>query len=436
MRLKTKNKMLAILDELRRKVRRAGARGERRLFTDIRQQIAMLHHVADEGMTREERAAFDDIFIGMEQALDALPQVPEAGVMQETAELLGGLVQYLMGKVQAARTKKLIVFLPYKAAMWDSLESIWMAADRDREHCQAMVIPIPYADRNPDGTAARWHYEIDQFPKYVPVVHCNTVDLAALHPDVIFIHNPYDDHNIVTSVDMKYYSSRLKHYTEDLVYVPYFVSGETVQEHFCKVPGVINADHVIVQDENIKEQYENYYPGGHPPKGKFLALGSPKFDKVRSAKREDYHLPPDWQRIVEGKKAVLYNTTLTAMLEHTDVFCEKIRDVFQTFQGRDDVALWWRPHPLLAATFESMHPERYGEYQQLVKDYQAAGWGIYDDTADLDRAIACTDAYYGDGSSLVPLYEATGKAILLQSYEDLEKQKEAEAQPEAAQDAT
>ena len=435
MRLKTKNKMLAILDELRRKVRRAGARGERRLFTDIRQQIAMLHHVADEGMTREERAAFDDIFIGMEQALDALPQVPEAGVMQETAELLGGLVQYLMGKVQAARTKKLIVFLPYKAAMWDSLESIWVAADRDREHCQAMVIPIPYADRNPDGTAARWHYEIDQFPKYVPVVHCNTVDLAALHPDVIFIHNPYDDHNIVTSVDMKYYSSRLKHYTEDLVYVPYFVSGETVQEHFCKVPGVINADHVIVQDENIKEQYEKNYPGGHPPKGKFLALGSPKFDKVRSAKREDYHLPPDWQRIVEGKKAVLYNTTLTAMLEHTDVFCEKIRDVFQTFQGRDDVALWWRPHPLLAATFESMHPERYGEYQQLVKDYQAAGWGIYDDTADLDRAIACTDAYYGDGSSLVPLYEATGKAILLQSYEDLEKQKAAEAQPEAAQDA-
>ena len=110
MQQRTKKKMLAILDELRRKARRAGARGERRLFADIRQQIAMLHHVADEGMTQEERTAYDDIFVGMEQALDALPPAPESGVMQETAELLGGLVQYLMEKVQAARTKKLFVF--------------------------------------------------------------------------------------------------------------------------------------------------------------------------------------------------------------------------------------------------------------------------------------------------------------------------------------
>lgn len=43
-----------------------------------------------------------------------------------------------------------IVFLPYKASMWDSLESVWMAADAD-ENCDAYVIPIPYYDRNPDG---------------------------------------------------------------------------------------------------------------------------------------------------------------------------------------------------------------------------------------------------------------------------------------------
>ena len=34
------------------------------------------------------------------------------------------------------------VFLPYKASMWDSLESVWQAAAED-PNCTAYVIPIP-----------------------------------------------------------------------------------------------------------------------------------------------------------------------------------------------------------------------------------------------------------------------------------------------------
>ena len=35
-----------------------------------------------------------------------------------------------------------MVFLPYKASMWDSLESVWQAADADPA-CDAYVVPIP-----------------------------------------------------------------------------------------------------------------------------------------------------------------------------------------------------------------------------------------------------------------------------------------------------
>ena len=49
-----------------------------------------------------------------------------------------------------------VVFLPYKASMWDSLESVWKAADEDPD-CDAYVIPIPYYDKNPDGGFAM-HY--------------------------------------------------------------------------------------------------------------------------------------------------------------------------------------------------------------------------------------------------------------------------------------
>ena len=61
--------------------------------------------------------------------------------------------------------KKNIVFLPYKASMWDSLESIWKAAFEDKEYCNTYVIPIPYADLTPDRKVAKWHCEIDSFPK-------------------------------------------------------------------------------------------------------------------------------------------------------------------------------------------------------------------------------------------------------------------------------
>lgn len=45
------------------------------------------------------------------------------------------------------------------------------------------------------------------------------------------------------------------------------------------------------------------------------------------------------------------------------------------------------------------------------------GWGIYDDTPDIDRAIALSDAYYGDMSSVVELYKVTGKPIMIQNLE-------------------
>ena len=61
-----------------------------------------------------------------------------------------------------------VVFLPYKASMWDSLESVWKAADED-PNCAAYVVPIPYYDKNPDGSFREEQYEGGEYPAYVPV---------------------------------------------------------------------------------------------------------------------------------------------------------------------------------------------------------------------------------------------------------------------------
>ncbi len=335
------------------------------------------------------------------------------------------ILQVIKNLRQEKEIKKDIVFLPYKASMWDSLESVWKAAYEDKEHCNAYVMPIPYADLNPDRSVAAWHCERDQFPKYVPTLDWQDIDLEEWHPDIIFIHNPYDNYNHITSVESRYYAQNLKHCTNKLVYIPYFVLEEPCTEesveHFVLTAGVLNADKVIVQSEAMRELYIDILTKKteHTDRAywekRISGAGSPKIEKVLISKKEDFEMPEKWRKLVEGKKIILYNTSLSAMLQNSDKVCDKLRYVFEVFRTRDDVALWWRPHPLMKSTFHSMRPQYEEEYLSLEKQYIEEGWGIYDDSSDLHRAICWSDAYYGDMSSVVNLYRVTGKPSMIEN---------------------
>ena len=342
------------------------------------------------------------------------------------------------------KVKLEIAFMPYKASMWDSLESVWKAADEDPE-CDAYVVPIPYYDRKPGGAFGEFHYEGGEYPDYVPVVHYESYNLEQRRPDIIYIHNPYDANNYVTSVEPKYYSDELKKYTDKLVYVPYFVLGEADPDNeeavkkasnFVLAPGVINADKVIVQSEAMRQIYIKVLLDrfGDTPNNrrivedKILGIGSPKFDKVVNTDKNNLIVPKDWEKIIVNpdgtcKKIILYNTSVVALLEHSEKMLKKIKSVLDIFyENRDEIVLLWRPHPLIKATIESMRPQLWNDYKQIVDKYVAEGWGIYDDTADMDRAIALSDGYYGDLSSMVQLYQKCGKPVMIQCVEEIDEE--------------
>lgn len=336
------------------------------------------------------------------------------------------------------KIRKEVVFLPYKASMWDSLESVWKAADADPD-CDAYVIPIPYFDKNPDGSFREMHYEANQFPEYVPIASYEEYNFENRRPDMIYIHNPYDQCNLVTSVHPFFYSSNLKKFTDKLVYIPYFILNEISPEndsamkhmkHFCTVSGVFNADKVVVQSEDMKQVYVKVLMDASGDKGenvrkywenKILGLGSPKLDKVENIKRDEIQIPDEWLKVIQKpdgsqKKIVFYNTSIVGLLQNDEKMLEKMNYVFSLFkENKDEVALLWRPHPLIKATVESMRPQLWAEYDRIVTNYIEEGWGIYDDTADLDRAIGISDAYYGDGGSVVQLYQQTGKPVMMQN---------------------
>ncbi|MGN1102275.1 MAG: hypothetical protein ACI4RG_08790, partial [Huintestinicola sp.] len=261
------------------------------------------------------------------------------------------------------KVKLEVVFLPYKASMWDSLESIWQAADEDPD-CDAYVVPIPYYDRKPDHSFGEYHYEGVDFPEYVPITHYDTYDFQKRRPDVIYIHNPYDGNNFVTSVDPRFYSSELKKYTECLVYIPYFVLGDLIYKSVCINPATVYADKIIVQSSKSKSMFEKYYYQAigdsvvnHQKDKKFLPLGSPKIDKIIHAQKSMYNLPDEWADLIQNKMVVLYNTGVSGVLNGNEKELTKLKNTISFFKSREDVVLWWRPHPLFKATISSMRSE-------------------------------------------------------------------------------
>lgn len=301
-----------------------------------------------------------------------------------------------------------VVFLPYKVSMWDSLESVWMAADDDPD-CESYVIPIPYYDRGSDGSLTKEHYEGDEYPDDVPVTHYSEYNFEQRHPDVIFIHNPYDQYNNVTSVHPFFYSSNLKQFTDCLVYIPYYSTSGGMSEGQSSCSAYYFADYIVIQ----AEKYRKFFDPDLPDK-KLLPLGSPKFDKVIRLCNNPPEPPAEWKEKMVGKKVYFYNTSISGMLGNTAAFLKKMEYVFKCFEGREDACLVWRPHPLLESTFTSMRESYKPVYDALKKYYLESDFGIYDDTSEITNTIALCDAYIGDaGTSVTSLFGIAGKPLFI-----------------------
>ena len=351
------------------------------------------------------------------------------------------LVQLYNGiRLDIPEDKREVVFLPYKASMWDSLESIWKAANED-ENTNAYVIPIPYFDKNLDGSIGEMHYEGDQFPRNIPITSWQEYSIEENKPDMIYVHNPYDSYNCVTSVHPMFYSSELVKYTNELIYVPYFVLHETKSDdraaiekikHFISTPGVIYADKVIVQSEEMRRIYINEYTswakeqklsGKHVDKkyqeNRIFGLGSPKYDKMFS--EEGIEVPKQWEeRIFVGgkkKKIIFFNTNISLLLHNGDMFVENMKRIERVFSCySNEYTVLWREHPLTYETIKSMRPNILANYMNFKNNFIKNDWVILDENPEWHQAVFVSDCYYGAGGSLSALYLATKKPIMITDY--------------------
>lgn len=361
-----------------------------------------------------------DIIQELEELAEA---IYELSVMNGQMILTDNRVKEVQNKLDIVRVelekilkvKLEVVFMPYKASMWDSLESIYKAAKEDKD-CNVVVMPVPYYNIGFNREVLNEIYEGDKFPDSVDITYYKNYSLKEKQPDIIFIHNPYDNNNRVTQLPEAYFSSELVKYTHHLIYIPYKVCSGTVKDVYCVAPGVFYSWRIFVQSENVREVYLKY----HDAK-KIVALGSPKIDKVIYCENNKPSLPEEWKNALSGKKVFLLNTHLNSIINEADVLIEKLNKIIEIFSRKKDVAVLWRPHPLSIETMKSMNRAVIEKYYKIVDKFMRLENGVYDQSADMNRAIALSDCYIGNWSSLVSLYGVTGKPIMIL---DMLKEKE------------
>ena len=378
------------------------------LLVAFMKNMATTQNLCLQGLTEVNYAKYGKIYDEMIVTAKEVLESDKAKQKKHGFSKCRELIKRLIHKTEReTRFKKDIVFLPYKASMWDSLESVWQAAYNDKDNCNAYVVPVPYAERNPDGSVARWRLEREEFPQYVPTLDWQTVNLEAWHPDVIVIHNPYDDLNKITSVEAHFYSKNLKQFTDKLIYIPYYATSGGMLEGQAYIPSYENMDYIVVQSEKFRKLFDKKIPGE-----KLLPLGSPKFDRVIRLCQTPPEPPADWQEKMRGKKVYFFNTSLGGALGGIQLFLQKLQYVFATFKNRADTCLLWRPHPLLEAGLKSMTPEYLSAYEQIRDSFLKDDFGIYDTTPDIEKSIALSDAYIGDSAtSVTALFGVAGKPI-------------------------
>lgn len=308
-------------------------------------------------------------------------------------------------EIASIPSKTLHLFLPYKASMWDSMESVYFAALQDPS-CEALVMPITYYEKE-DGKFGKRINERAEFPREIETID-EGFSLEEAQPDVIYIHNPYDDKNILTSVDPRYYSFHLKDYTENLVYIPYYTTMGKAGFGSLFMPVYRYVHHIVVQSEEHKQRLPKEV------QEKARILGSPKLDRALAYSQNPPKIPEDWKRIAGGRKIYYYNTVIEEMLGNPESFLQKMEEVFSLFKENPKYCLLWRPHPLLESSFLAVGTAYKKRFLELKLRYLTEEIGIYDSSAEPERAVALSSVYLGDEtSSMAALFLAEGKPLFI-----------------------
>lgn len=284
-----------------------------------------------------------------------------------------------------------IAFLPYKYSMWDSMETVYDAAVDRGLH--PVICTIPYITRGDQ----QWHDESVIFNQMGYETTTNLMEV-----DTLVIHYPYDGTNKVTGIDPQFYSDKLKAAGYKLVYLAY--CGSMFASNFILQPAIRNADYIFTDTEEERQTYiETWKIYRHIDISDRVHCvgGLPKYEAVNKIRKA----PECFEKI--SKQIILVCGSLTSLLNDPHRI-EKWRDAIKRFADNDNYVIF-RPHPLTMDTLNAMMREKRIEYLQLIEEVRHRYNTAVDESPDNQISLHYADYLVSDPSSMVRLWQNTGK---------------------------
>jgi len=332
-----------------------------------------------------------------------------ADEVESAGTVLNAIIDDMNSNVFARKT---VLFLPVVAKDWGALQGLWDEYVNDEKN-DVYVIPLPYFYKDYDGSPRKICNEAEVFPKELRVLDYNMLTpeyLELLHPETIVIQNPYDAWNPNVSVPETFYALNLRKYTDELIYMPPFTVEEYSVEnereylnmqYYVTMPGVVYADRVLAQSENMRRVYIE----------KLIDFAG---KETKTAWEKKMTAQEVVETITEpkglsDKKRVLYVISFGAYITDVGTAKEKIERNFQIFaEHRDKIELTVSIFP------DSAESNEVRDYvNDMLETY--TGEFVTGDKVDAGQ-VADYDAYYGDVTPLLMDFRDAGKPIMVQDY--------------------
>ncbi len=325
-----------------------------------------------------------------------------------------------------------VLFLPLHPNMWEGFETIWEKENADPDTL-ITVLPIPTYQVGYKKIVTEKEYITSGYPDNITICGIDDYDLAAEHPDTIYIQNVQDGDDPIFTVDPRFYTKELRPFTDNLVYIPYNCLPELETDYnslqrvfyskFLAPSGIQNVDKIIVHSRNSRDVHLTLIAGLDKASrlewsSKITCEDYPRISILKKYTKETVPYPQIWNRHLFDasggrKETVLFATSVFGVLEFNRSHFRKARKILEEYlEKKDSTALIWRPNKYLPESIMKLRPELFDDFRALLEYYLTNDIGIFDETPTPTPAIILSDAYIGDECGVKELFKSTGKAIL------------------------
>lgn len=351
--------------------------------------------------------------------------VETGNMLLEKCQILASNAENIEKKLKG-NGKERVIFLTFKSEYWKYYDELYRKEVSEGK--EVLVVPVPYTRLTETRERTEEYLETEGFPEDIVLTDFATIDYKNVRIIKIYTQNIYDDQNGAISLRPFFYTSNIREYTDELIYVPWFeldVYGPEderaiyMQQYFVRQPGIVAVDKILLS-KNMSWIRDLYID-----------------DLVKWAGKETKDI---WEKKIEisdidelkknevtgnEKKSILYYIGTGQILSNPKKMLEKINKNYEIFDSKGDkifVKLYLEYG--LLNNLKKCAAQYVPDFNNIYNKYKSAKWckivdsdsalGINNDEK-IQLLIKDVDAFYGDAGVLMHIASRSNKPVLLQS---------------------